>query len=68
MQRSGTYAIGEKAQEVSDDVACIVLGSEDERGLPAPQDRQADCIHSGGAGHDATVVAQIALAIDDRDV
>src|SRR5262245_32884955 len=53
--------------EMIDDIAGIVFGAVDERGLASPQNRQADRVQTRRLD-DATVVAQIAFAIEHRHV
>src|SRR5262252_2537638 len=51
---------------MSDDVARIVLRADDERRLAPPQHRQSYRVHPGGVRHHTAVVAQLALAGEDR--
>ena len=50
------------------EVARVVPDAIDEARFPAPQERQAKEVHAGRFGHDATVVADIALAVEHRYV
>ena len=51
-----------------DDLPGVVLGAVDEARLPAAQEVQPDPVQPGGLRDHAAVVADLALAIDHRDV
>src|SRR5690348_1528715 len=61
-------SVRQVAHEVSHEVAGIVLRAVNERRFATPQHRQSNGIHAGGVGDEATVVAQLALAVVDRNV
>ncbi len=50
------------------EVVRIVGGAVDERRLAAPQERHAHQVHARRIVHDAAVVGDVALAVDNGDV
>ena len=50
-----------------DEVARVILGAVDERGLASPEDGQPDGIQPRRVDH-SSIVPQVALAIDHRHV
>ena len=58
---------GQVRRKVVDDLSRVVLDAMDERGLAAPQHRQAERIESRAVDHSA-VVSELALRVDDRYV
>ena len=59
---------GQVARQVLDELPGVVLGAVDEAGLAAAQEVQPDPVEPRGVRDDAAVVADLALAIEHRDV
>src|SRR5689334_6439140 len=59
---------GEVARQMRDDVARILLGTENEGRLATPQHGQSDRVHTRAADHRTAVVSDLAPDVEDRQL